>query len=71
MSARASIDEPPTPEQAPDYEIVASTENTPYLLWQALLFHASCVATQGVPPTIVVHGEGPLLPGFQALRERL
>jgi hypothetical protein len=63
------MDEPPTSEQAPDYEIVASTENTPYLLWQALLFHASCVATQGVPPTIVVHGEGPLLPGFQALRE--
>lgn len=53
----------------PDYEIVASTENAPYLLWQALLFHASCVATQGVAPTIVVHGDGPLLPGFRALGE--
>lgn len=58
-----------TPEEAPDYEIVASTENSPYLLWQALLFHASCVATQGVSPTFVVHGDAPLLPGFQALRE--
>jgi hypothetical protein len=53
----------------PDYEIVASTANAPYLLWQALLFHASCVETQGVAPTIVVHGDGPLLPGFRALGE--
>src|SRR5688572_5419195 len=51
----------------PDYEIVASAENSPYLLWQALLFHASCVRTQGVAPRIVVHGSGPLLPGFRAL----
>jgi len=53
----------------PNYEIVASTENAPYLLWQALLFHASCVETQGTAPTIVVHGDGPLLPGFRALGE--
>ena len=55
--------------EEPDFEIVASTENTPYLLWQALLFHASCVQTQGVAPTVVVHGDGPLLPGFRALGE--
>jgi hypothetical protein len=67
VSVPGSTQQSSTPEQAPDYEIVASTENSPYLLWQALLFHASCVATQGVPPTFVVHGEGPLLPGFQAL----
>jgi hypothetical protein len=52
-----------------DYEIVASAENTAYLLWQSLLFHASCVETQGVAPTIVVHGDGPLLAGFRALGE--
>jgi hypothetical protein len=33
------------------------------------LFHASCVQTQGVAPSIVVHGDGPLLPGFRALAE--
>jgi predicted O-methyltransferase YrrM len=55
--------------EEPDYEIVASAENTPYLLWQAFLFHASCVQTQGVAPSIVVHGSGPLLPGFRVLAE--
>jgi hypothetical protein len=55
--------------EKPDYEIVASTENTPYLLWQALLFHASCVQTQGAAPSFVVHGDGPLLAGFSALGE--
>lgn len=57
------------PTLTPNYEVIASAENSPYLLWQTLLFHASCVTTQGVPPTIVVHGAGPLLPGFDALRE--
>ncbi len=55
------------PMDAPDYEIVVSTENIPYLLWQALLFHASCVQTQGVAPTIVVHGDGRAR-GFQGAR---
>src|SRR5262249_50758957 len=39
------------------------------LLWQVLLFYASCLETQGVAPSIVVHCKGPLLAGFHALSE--
>lgn len=52
-----------------DYEIVVSAENTAYLLWQCFVSYASCVETQGVAPSFVVHGDGPLLAGFQALVE--
>ena len=50
-----------------DYEIVICAENSPYLLWQALLFYDSCLETQGIHASVVVHGEGPLLPGFREL----
>jgi hypothetical protein len=53
----------------PDYEIVVSAENSPYLLWQCLLFHASCFETQKVAPTVIVHGDRALLPGFDALAD--
>lgn len=49
------------------HELVVSAENNPYLAWQALLLHASCVR-RGLPaPIVVVHGEGPLVPGFDHL----
>jgi hypothetical protein len=50
-----------------EYEIVVSAENSAYLLWQCLLFHAACVGVQGVAPCFVVHGSAPLLAGFQEL----
>ena len=55
--------------QPPDYEIVVSAENNAYLLWQCLLFHATCVEVQGVAPTFVVHSSGPMLAGFRVLAE--
>lgn len=52
----------------PRVDIVASTENTYYMMWQAMLFHFSCVKHQGQVPTIVVHHDGePLLPGFELI----
>jgi hypothetical protein len=49
------------------YELVVSTENNAYMAWQALLLHASCVR-RGLPaPTVVVHGDGPLVPGLDHL----
>ena len=50
-----------------EYEIVVSAENNAYLLWQCLLFHATCVEVQGVAPCFVVHASGPLLAGFREL----
>lgn len=55
----------------PTFEVLASTENTPYMMWQAMLFHFSCVKHLGQVPTIVVHHDGePLLPGFTKIAER-
>jgi hypothetical protein len=51
-----------------DYEIVVSAENNAYLLWQCLLFHVACVEVQGARPCFVIHGDQPLLPGFEELR---
>ncbi|MBS0262497.1 MAG: hypothetical protein JSS02_11150, partial [Planctomycetes bacterium] len=54
----------------PAIEIVASTENTGYQMWQAMLFHFSCVRYQGQVPTIVVHHSGePLLTGFRLIEK--
>jgi len=49
------------------HEFVVSAENNPYLAWQALLLHASCVRRSLRAPTVVVHGEGPLVAGFDHL----
>ena len=38
------------------FYIVAPAENTPYMAWQARLFHYSCVTRVGAAPLIVVHG---------------
>ncbi len=52
------------------HEIVVSTENNPYQVWQAMLFHASCVRYLGQVPIVVVHTDGqPLLPGFNRIRD--
>jgi hypothetical protein len=54
----------------PRHEIVASTENNHYMVWQAMLFHASCVRHLGRVPIIMVHTDGgPLLPGFDRIRD--
>ena len=54
----------------PRFEFVLSTENRPYQVWQAMLFHYSCSKYQSQAPTIVVHkGDEPLLDGFQQIAE--
>lgn len=53
----------------PRHEIVVSTENNPYMAWQAMLFHYSCVTHLGRTPIVVVHkGDELLLPGFERIR---
>ena len=53
----------------PRHEIVVSTENNHYMVWQALLFHFSCVKQLGRPPIVMVHKhDEPLLPGFDLIR---
>lgn len=53
----------------PRHEIVVSAENNHYLVWQAMLFHFSCVTHLGQPPMVMVHkGNEPLLPGFERIR---
>lgn len=53
----------------PHFEIVVSVENNTYLVWQAMLFHYSCVRYQGQAPIVVVHiNDEPLLPGFERIR---
>jgi len=37
------------------FEIVVSTENNPYMVWQAMLFHASCMRHVGQAPIVMVH----------------
>ena len=52
------------------HEIVVSTENNPYQVWQAMLFHASCVRHLGQVPIVMVHTDGqPLLAGFNRIRD--
>jgi hypothetical protein len=52
------------------HDIVVSTENNHYMVWQAMLFHASCVRHLGRPPIVMVHTDGqPLLRGFERIRE--
>ncbi len=41
----------------PAFEIVVSAENNPYLAWQAMLFHYSCVTRQKQTPVIMVHAQ--------------
>ena len=43
---------------SPRYRIVVSAENTPYLAWQAKLFHFSCVSRLSRSPIVVVHDCG-------------
>jgi hypothetical protein len=51
------------------FEIVVSTENNPYMVWQAMLFHSSCVRHLGQAPIVMVHTDGlPLLSGFERIR---
>ena len=53
----------------PRHEFVCSTENNPYMVWQAMLFHASCLRVTGQAPIVVVHTNGqPLLKGFEKIR---
>ena len=40
------------------YRIVVSAENTPYLAWQAKLFHFSCVSRLNDSPIFIVHEHG-------------
>ena len=40
------------------YRIVVSAENSPYLAWQAKLFHFSCVSRLNHSPIIIVHDCG-------------
>ena len=54
----------------PRHEIVVSTENNHYMVWQAMLFHASCLRHLGQAPITMVHTDGqPLLPGFERIRD--
>jgi hypothetical protein len=58
------------PSRKPNYEIVVSAENNPYIAWQAMLFHYSCLKQTGRAPLVVVHGDTTqrLVVGFQTLR---
>lgn len=48
------------------FDFVLSVENNPYQVWQAMLFHYSCLTHQRVAPLVVVHkGDEPLLSGFE------
>ncbi len=51
------------------HEIVVSAENNHYMVWQAMLFHFSCVRHFGRPPIVMVHklDDEPLLPGFERI----
>ena len=40
------------------YRIVVSAENSPYLAWQAKLFHFSCVSRLSRSPIVIVHDCG-------------
>lgn len=52
------------------FEIVVSTENNHYMVWQAMLFHASCMRHLGQAPIVMVHQHAgdSLLPGFQQIQ---
>jgi len=53
------------------FQVVVSTENNPYLVWQAMLFHYSCLHYLGHSAIVVVHTDAePLLPGFQRIVAR-
>ncbi|MCI0681987.1 MAG: hypothetical protein L0Y71_07780 [Gemmataceae bacterium] len=53
----------------PRFELVVSAENNAYLVWQAMLFHYSCLHYQRQTPIVVVHKDDePLLPGFERIR---
>lgn len=56
---------------ASDFEIVVCSANTTYLVWQAMLFHYSCVTYAGRVPIIVVHKNAheELLSGYQRIRD--
>ncbi len=51
------------------FDVVVSAENNCFLVWQAMLFHYSCLHYQGQAPIVVVHkNHEPLLPGFERIR---
>jgi hypothetical protein len=52
----------------PTFDLVLSAENNPYQMWQAMLFHYSCMTHQHVAPLVIVHKrDEPLLEGFQRI----
>jgi hypothetical protein len=53
----------------PDYKVVVSAENSPYIAWQTQLFCFSALTRLGVLPTVVVHrSAAPLLPEFEIIK---
>lgn len=49
------------------FDVVVSAENNPYVEWQAMLFHHSCLRQLGRAPIVVVHGDGELLDGYRLI----
>lgn len=51
---------------SPDFQVVVSAENTPYIAWQTQLFCFSALTRVGKAPVVVVHrSAAPLLPEFE------
>src|ERR1043166_1897240 len=52
----------------PSFDIVVSCENNPYMVWQAMLLHYSCVRHLRQAPIVMVHTDDPsLLDGFRKI----
>ena len=52
----------------PTFDVVVSAENNPFMVWQTMLFHFSCVTHLGQVPIVVVHKDAePLLLGFEQI----
>lgn len=52
-------------------EVVVSCENNPYIMWQAMLFHYSCMKHLSQAPVFVVHTDDEkLLHGFERIRRK-
>jgi len=53
---------------ASEFDVVISTSNNYYCVWQAMLFHYSCVKHLGVAATVLVHtDQADLIPEFRLL----
>src|SRR5579871_986915 len=54
----------------PTFDIVVCAENNTFMVWQAMLFHYSCIRHMQRAPIIVVHkNDEPLLKGFRQIRD--